>query len=178
VEWWQYIGLNERHNLAMAIKPYLEDRQAHWQSVCALGKSADANNGTGASRKSEPARDAVAKPDAHVPKEFGKPKKRVRRNPKYEVIDKALQEIAESRPSSQEEILQSLDGRRVVTPPAEPFVTAADGCLGSSGTHQPPVRGFQNGGRVRLAIFAARPEEVVAVTTLGNYSSTPVSRCK
>lgn len=124
VEWWQYIGLNERHNLAMAIKPYLEDRQAHWQSVCALGKSADANNGTGASRKSEPARDAVAKPDAHVPKEFGKPKKRVRRNPKYEVIDKALQEIAESRPSSQEEILQSLDGRRVVTPPAEPFVTA------------------------------------------------------
>jgi len=59
-----------------------------------------------------------------VPKEFGKPKKRVRRNPKYEVIDKALQEIAESRPSSQEEILQSLDGRRVVTPPAEPFVTA------------------------------------------------------
>ena len=40
------------------------------------------------------------------------------------MIDKALQEIAESRPSSQEEILQSLDRRRVVTPPAEPFVTA------------------------------------------------------
>lgn len=31
LEWWQYIGLNERHNLAMAIKPYLEDRMAHWQ---------------------------------------------------------------------------------------------------------------------------------------------------
>ena len=42
VEWWQYIRLNERHNLAMAIKPYLEDRKAHWQSVCASGKSADA----------------------------------------------------------------------------------------------------------------------------------------
>lgn len=31
LEWWQYIGLNERHNLAMAIKPYLEDKMAHWQ---------------------------------------------------------------------------------------------------------------------------------------------------
>jgi hypothetical protein len=31
LEWWQYIGLNERHNLAMAIKPYLDDRVEHWQ---------------------------------------------------------------------------------------------------------------------------------------------------
>jgi hypothetical protein len=46
VEWWQYIGLNERHNLAMAIKPYLEDRKAHWQSVCALGRPTDSSNGT------------------------------------------------------------------------------------------------------------------------------------
>src|SRR5207253_120014 len=33
LEWWQYIGLNERHNLATAIKPYLEDRMSHWQLV-------------------------------------------------------------------------------------------------------------------------------------------------
>ncbi len=66
----------------------------------------------------------LAEADAHVPKEIGKPKKRVRRNPKYERIDKALQEIAESRPRTQEEILLSLDGRRVATPPAEPFLTA------------------------------------------------------
>jgi hypothetical protein len=33
VEWWQYIGLNERHNLAMVIQPYMEDRIAHWQVV-------------------------------------------------------------------------------------------------------------------------------------------------
>ena len=33
LEWWQYIGLNERHNLAMAVRPYLEDRIAHWQVV-------------------------------------------------------------------------------------------------------------------------------------------------
>ena len=31
LEWWQYIGLSERHNLAMAIKPYIEDRVAHWR---------------------------------------------------------------------------------------------------------------------------------------------------
>lgn len=30
---WRYIGLNERHNLALAIQPYLEDRMAHWRFV-------------------------------------------------------------------------------------------------------------------------------------------------
>lgn len=34
-EWFKYIGLKERHNLAMAIRPYLEDRKAHWQFVYA-----------------------------------------------------------------------------------------------------------------------------------------------
>lgn len=33
LEWWKYIGLNERHNLAMAIKPYLEDRVTHWHFI-------------------------------------------------------------------------------------------------------------------------------------------------
>jgi hypothetical protein len=42
VEWWKYIGLNERHNLAMAIRPYLEDRRAHWQSICASVPQPDA----------------------------------------------------------------------------------------------------------------------------------------
>ncbi len=131
VEWWQYIGLNERHNLAMAIKPYLEDRKAHWQSVCALGKPTDASNGTGnAPRQPEPPRDVHGTHEAPAPKEGRKAKKLVRRNQRYEVIDKALQEIAESRPSTQEEILQSLDGRRVVTPPAEPFMTARGWMLG------------------------------------------------
>lgn len=35
LEWWKYIGLNERHNVAMAVKPYLQDRINHWQFVCA-----------------------------------------------------------------------------------------------------------------------------------------------
>jgi hypothetical protein len=33
LEWWQYIGLSERHSLAMAIKPYIEDRVAHWRFI-------------------------------------------------------------------------------------------------------------------------------------------------
>jgi len=43
-EWWQYIGLKERHNLAMAIKPYLEDRVAHWQLVYEASSSTDAGS--------------------------------------------------------------------------------------------------------------------------------------
>lgn len=46
LEWWQYIGLNERHNLAMAIKPYLEDRIAHWQFVYTPHGDGDSGGGT------------------------------------------------------------------------------------------------------------------------------------
>jgi hypothetical protein len=53
-----------------------------------------------------------------------KSKKPVRRNQKYRVIDEALQELAESRPCTQEEVFQSLEGRHVVLPPAEPFIAA------------------------------------------------------
>jgi hypothetical protein len=51
-----------------------------------------------------------------------------RRNKKYIVIDDALQAISEARPTTQEEIFQSLEGRHVVIPPAEPF-TAARGWI-------------------------------------------------
>jgi hypothetical protein len=51
-------------------------------------------------------------------------KKPVRRNQRYKVIDEALQEIAESRPSTQEEVFQSIEGRHVVIPLAEPFMAA------------------------------------------------------
>ena len=61
---------------------------------------------------------------ARVPTESRKAKRPIRRNQKYRVIDVALQEIAESRPSRQDEVFQSLDGRHVVIPPAEPFLTA------------------------------------------------------
>src|ERR1700730_2650482 len=45
VEWWKYIGLNERHNLAMAIKPYLEDRMAHWQVVYTASAQTELGSG-------------------------------------------------------------------------------------------------------------------------------------
>lgn len=41
VDWFQYIGLNERHNLAMAVKPYLEDRVAHWRLTFGLSLPAE-----------------------------------------------------------------------------------------------------------------------------------------
>jgi hypothetical protein len=34
LEWWKYIGLRERHNVAMAVKPYVEDRVEHWKFIC------------------------------------------------------------------------------------------------------------------------------------------------
>ena len=46
-----------------------------------------------------------------------------RRKPKYTLIDKALEQIAESRPTTQEEIFRSLEGR-VAAPLAEPFKSA------------------------------------------------------
>ncbi len=62
--------------------------------------------------------------EAPEPREGREAKNPVRRNQKYRVIDKALQELAESRPRTQEEVFQALEGRHVVHPPAEPFMAA------------------------------------------------------
>jgi hypothetical protein len=48
----------------------------------------------------------------------------VRRSQKYKAIDVALQEAAESRPKTQEEIFRLLEARQVVIPAAEPFASA------------------------------------------------------
>jgi hypothetical protein len=58
VEWWKYIGLNERHNLAMAIKPYLEDRMTHWQVVYTA--SAQTEQGSGIESDQAPPHAATA----------------------------------------------------------------------------------------------------------------------
>lgn len=50
-------------------------------------------------------------------------KQPTRRNPRYKQIDAALREISQSRPRTQEEVFQSLDGRRIPVPPAEPFLS-------------------------------------------------------
>ena len=121
VEWLQYIGLNERHNLAMAIKPYLEDRKEHWQSICAARKPTDSSNGTESARQESQQRGTQK---AQGSKESRKTARPVRRNQRYKVIDEALRKIAQSSPRTQEEVFQSLEDRHVVIPPAEPFMTA------------------------------------------------------
>ena len=50
LEWWQYIGLSERHNLAMAIKPYLEDRVAHWRFIYSPTAPPDSDSTRGAAK--------------------------------------------------------------------------------------------------------------------------------
>jgi hypothetical protein len=55
------------------------------------------------------------------PLQAGKP---AWRSHKYQAIDEALKAIAESRPSTQKEVFEQLDGRRVGTPRAEPFLSA------------------------------------------------------
>jgi hypothetical protein len=93
----------------------------------------DASNGIdGESGKSE----HPGALEAQAPKESRKAKKPVRRNQRYKVIDRALQEIAATRPSTQVEVFQLLDGRHIVFPPAEPFM-AARGWL--AGFHRDPA---------------------------------------
>ena len=55
LEWWQYIGLNERHNLAMATKPYIEDRGAYWRFIYAPTAPANSDS-TGDTTKSDASR--------------------------------------------------------------------------------------------------------------------------
>jgi len=59
LEWWRYIGLSERHSLAMAIKPYIEDRVSHWRFIYAPTAPADSDSTSettksDASRQQEP----------------------------------------------------------------------------------------------------------------------------
>jgi hypothetical protein len=50
LEWWQYIGLSERHSLAMAIKPYIEDRVSHWRFIYSPTTPPDSDNTRGAAQ--------------------------------------------------------------------------------------------------------------------------------
>ena len=151
VEWWQYIGLNERHNLAMAIKPYLEDRKAHWQSVCSSRRPTDASNGTEA---------ALPAQEAQVPEEVRKAKKPVRRNQKYVGIDKALREFAGARPKNHEEVFRLLDDRKVAIPNRRPF-KAAGGWLKGFQQNRHAARAWlsQAWGRLDLPAFSRGPKK-------------------
>ena len=161
VEWWQYIGLNERHNLAMAIKPYLEDRKAHWQSVCALGKATDASNGTeGGSPNAERHGQALRVQESQQPTSSRKAKRPVRRNAKYERIDNALREFAAARPKNHEEVFRLLDDRKVAISNRRPFKTAGGWLKGfQQNRHTASAWLSQAWGRLGLPAFARGPKK-------------------
>jgi len=157
LEWWQYIGLKERHNLAMAIKPYIEDRRAHWDSVYASRRPTDATNGTaGASRRPE----QPGSPEAPVPKESRTAKKPVRRNQKYEAIDKALREFAAARPKSHEEVFRLLEDRKIPIPNRKPFKSAGGWLRGfQQNRHLASVWLSQAWGRLGFPAFPRGPRK-------------------
>jgi hypothetical protein len=107
-EFWA-VGLEQLHATLLAA----------WWSMSADARARDANTDR---------LDAEAENDRRGPTSgasTGRPAPKVaRRSLRYRVIDEVLQKIAESRPRTQEEVFQSLDGRKVVIPPAEPFETA------------------------------------------------------
>jgi hypothetical protein len=78
----------------------------------------------GVSELPAPAKAGTTARETPEPSGTRKAKKPVRRNKKYRVIDKALEEFAESKPRTQQEVFQWLEGRHVVLPPAEPFMDA------------------------------------------------------
>jgi hypothetical protein len=121
----QAYSIEERCEGAIQSVPHLMRMDIPaWSKPEERSEEADQRVQEGASQKPERLGDVLRVQEAHQPTSSRKAKKPVRRNQKYEKIDKALQEIAESRPRTQEEVFQSLDGRKVVIPPAEPFETA------------------------------------------------------
>jgi len=156
-EWWDYIGLKERHNLAMAIQPYLEDRKLHWQSFKPLQRANDASvdmvtvPGSNAFRPSQ---------DMHVAKESRKAKKQPRRNTKYEGIDQALAEISKARPRNHEEVFRFLDDRKIPIPNRKPFKPACGWLKGfKQDQHRASAWLSQVWGRLELPAFARGPKK-------------------
>ena len=66
----------------------------------------------------------LADQEAHLPEESQKTRKPVRRNSRYEEIDRALREISEARPKSHEEVFRFLNDRGVGVPNRRPFKVA------------------------------------------------------
>ena len=161
VEWWQYIGLKERHNLAMAIKPYIEDRRARWQTVYSSRRPTDATNGTeGASRNPEDPSDVQATQEAQASKGSRKAKNSVRRNVKYEGIDRALREISAARPKNHEEVFRFLDDRKVMIPNRKLFKVVGGWLKGfQQNRHAASAWLSQAWGRLDLPAFARGPKK-------------------
>jgi hypothetical protein len=117
-------------------------------------------------------RDSEQPPDkAPSPDRARKSKMASRRNQRYEAIDAALRQIAESRPRSQEEVFGSLQRRHVVTPLAQPFL-AAGGWMAGFKRDKTASRAWlsKRWAELELRSLPRGPKKttkVVAVTTLG-----------
>jgi hypothetical protein len=87
-------------------------------------------------------------------------KKPVRRNAKYEEIDRALREISAARPKSHEEVFQFLDDRKVAIPSRKPFKVAGGWLKGFRQNH-PAASAWlsQAWGRLELPAFARGPKK-------------------
>jgi hypothetical protein len=93
-------------------------------------------------------------------KESHKRKKPVRRNEKYEGIDKALREFAAARPKSHEEVFRLLDGRKVALPHRRPFKSAGGWLKGfQQNRHTASAWLSQAWGRLSLPSFPRGPQK-------------------
>ncbi len=98
-------------------------------------------------------------PEAQEPKETHKGKKPVRRNEKYERIDKALHEFAAARPKSHQEVFRLLDDRKVAIPNRRPFKAAGGWLKGfQQNRHSASAWLSQEWGRLSLPAFPRGPK--------------------
>jgi hypothetical protein len=98
---------------------------------------------------------------AHGPEERKKSQKRkLRRNERYERIDKALRDCAASRPRSHEEVFQLLDSRKVTIPNRSPFKAAGGWFKGfQQDRHSASVWLSQAWGKLNLPAFRPGPRK-------------------
>jgi hypothetical protein len=98
--------------------------------------------------------------DQRGPRKERSAKKPVRRNARYEGIDRALREIAAARPKNHEEVFRFLDEREVDVPDRKPFKTAG-GWLKGFQQNRPAASSWlsQVWGRLGLPPFARGPKK-------------------
>jgi hypothetical protein len=87
-------------------------------------------------------------------------KKPVRRNARYEAIDRALREIAKARPKNHDEVFRILDDRKVSVPSRKPF-KGVGGWLKGFQQNRPSASAWlsQAWGRLDLPAFARGPKK-------------------
>ena len=97
---------------------------------------------------------------SRTPNEHRQAKTSVRRNAKYEKIDKALGEFSAARPRNHEEVFRLLDDRKVPIPNRRPFKAAGGWVKGfQQDRHAASAWLSQAWGRLGLPAFARGPKK-------------------